>query len=44
MPPLLSQNWQLKDDGGMQCANCIGCNCGNEGNVTPDEGEKTMLS
>ena len=44
MSPLLSQDWQLKGDGGIQCANCIGWNCGNEGNVTPDGREKTMLS
>ena len=36
MSPLLSQDWQLKGDGGMQCADCIGWNCGNEGNVTPE--------
>ena len=27
----------------MQCANCIGWNCGNEGNVT-SEGEKKLCS
>ena len=43
MSPLLSQDWQLKGDGGMQCADCIGWNCGNEGNVTP-EGEKRLCS
>ena len=28
MSPLLSQDWQLKGDGGMQCADCIGWNYG----------------
>ena len=43
MSPLLPQDWQLKGDGGMQCANCNDWNCGNKGNVAPEEGEKTML-
>ena len=43
MSPLLSQDWQLKGDGGMQCANCIDWNCGNKGNVTP-KGEKRLYS
>ena len=43
MSPLLSHEWQLKDDGGMQCANCIGWNYENDGNVTL-EGEKRPCS
>ena len=43
MSPLLSQDWQLKSDGGVQCADCIGCNCGNEGSVRL-EGEKGLCS
>ena len=40
MSPLLSQDWQLKGDGVMQCADCIGWNYGNEGNVTPEGGKR----
>ena len=43
MSPLLSQNWQLKGDVAMQCANSIVWNCGSEGNITPDR-EKILLS
>ena len=43
MSPLLSQDWQLKGDRGMQWVNCIGWNCGNEGNLMPEE-EKRLYS
>ena len=43
MSPLLSQDWQLKGDRGMQCVNCIGWNCGNEGNLITEE-EKRLYS
>ena len=43
MSSSLSQDCQLKDDGEMQCADCIGWNYGNKGNATL-EGEKRLLS
>ena len=43
MSPLLSQDWQLKGDRGMQWVNCIGWNYGNEGILMPEE-EKRLYS